>query len=75
MTNNEAITRLEMLREFEVLREYVTELDYKAIIVAINALNAIDEIIDYLHDSSVTWRDITDDIIADIVNKHMGEQK
>ena len=68
----------------EILRAYRQKLtnsvsnkldsDIQAFDMAINALKAIEEIIDYLHDSSVTWRDITDDIIADIVNKHMGGQ-
>ena len=74
MTNADAIEILKAYRQ-KLTNSVSNKLDsdIQAFDMAINALKAIDEIIDYLHDSSVTWRDITDDIIADIVNKYMGK--
>ena len=55
---------------------------YKVMIVsldmAIKALKTINEIIDYMNDNTVSWRDITDDIIKDILVRNgwdKGEPK
>ena len=38
--------------------------------MSINALQALSEIIEYMKDGTITWRDITDDIICDILHKY-----
>ena len=34
------------------------------------AFEVLTEIVEYMNDKSVTWRDISDDIICDILEKH-----
>ena len=40
-----------------------------------NVQNCFNEILDYMNDKSVTWRDISDDIINDILKKYGFKQE
>lgn len=46
----------------EVVEDYMKSLETKA--------QCLDEIIAYMKDDTVTWRDISDDIINDILKDH-----
>ena len=68
MTNTEAIEYLKRA-DVTVGQEVKTTMA-EALEMGIEALKTLDEIIEYMNDKTVTWRDISDDIINSILSEH-----
>ena len=65
MTREEAVEKLKNIWIRDALQE-----DYDALDMAIEALKCVDDMVEYLTDSTVTWRDISDDLMKHIMEQH-----
>ena len=64
------MTREEAIANLKQSKEYCVCACVEALDMALEALKTLDEIIEYMNDKTVTWRDISDDIINSILEKH-----
>ena len=69
MTREKAIEIQKALWQSEKV-DYTDEEVRASIDIAIEAIRIVQDVIEYLNDPTITWRDVADDIIADIVVKH-----